>query len=59
MAVLTSFTGCNNLFVMETLDSEKLAQNLNNTWEKMEKAESLNVMVQVNTSQEASKFDNG
>ncbi|XP_064602325.1 pyridoxal phosphate homeostasis protein-like [Liolophura sinensis] len=47
--------GCNNLFLMETLDSEKLAHNLNNTWEKMEKAESLNVMVQVNTSQEASK----
>lgn len=43
------------LFVVETIDSEKLATALNNAWEKVEKPEPLKVMVQVNTSNEEEK----
>ncbi|KAH9488545.1 hypothetical protein Btru_061788 [Bulinus truncatus] len=44
-----------NLFVVETVDSEKLAKSLNDTWERLKKPGKLQVMVQVNTSGEANK----
>ncbi|XP_050357718.1 pyridoxal phosphate homeostasis protein [Nymphalis io] len=44
------------LYIVETVDSEKLADNINKQWVKIRKDESkLNVMVQVNTSGEEAK----
>nr|XP_026501721.1 pyridoxal phosphate homeostasis protein [Vanessa tameamea] len=44
------------LYIVETVDSEKLADNINKQWVKIRKDESkLNVMVQVNTSGEEVK----
>lgn len=42
-----------NLFMIETVDSKKLATNLNEKWTKLN--EKLNVMIQVNTSGEGGK----
>ena len=50
------FTEVPNLHVIETIDSEKLAIAVNDTWGKLGKPESLKVMVQVNTSSEQSKL---
>lgn len=47
-------TGVPNLFMIETVDSAKLATTLNSSWEKQNRAKPLNVMVQVNTSKEKS-----
>lgn len=47
-------TGVPNLFMIETVDSAKLATTLNSSWEKQNRAKPLNVMVQVNTSKEES-----
>ncbi|XP_022199490.2 pyridoxal phosphate homeostasis protein [Nilaparvata lugens] len=44
-----------NLFVIETIDSEKLATSINNAWAKKQDNESLNCMIQVNTSGEEGK----
>lgn len=46
--------GVPNLYVVETVDNDKLANALNNTWIKFRKSDDkkLNIMVQVNTSQE-------
>ncbi|KYM98282.1 Proline synthase-like protein [Cyphomyrmex costatus] len=47
-----------NLYVIETVYSERLANALNNSWPKFRNSDSsskLNVMVQVNTSQEKEK----
>lgn len=44
-----------NLYVVETVDSEKLADAVDKAWAKLQKPESLKVMVQVNTSSEESK----
>ena len=41
--------------MVETVDSEKLAQALNNSWSKQSSAEPLAVMLQVNTSKEESE----
>lgn len=43
-----------NLYVVETIDNRKIANALNNSWEKFHKKDDdkLNVLVQVNTSQE-------
>lgn len=43
-----------NLYIIETVSSDKLANVLNNSWPKYRKSDDskLNVMVQVNTSQE-------
>lgn len=43
------------LYVVETIDSEKLATAVNNAWEKLKKEEPLNVMIQINTSSEEEK----
>lgn len=47
--------GVPNLFMVETVDSVKLANTLNSSWGKKNKPDPLNVMVQVNTSQEESE----
>ncbi|XP_060576450.1 pyridoxal phosphate homeostasis protein-like [Ruditapes philippinarum] len=41
--------------MVETVDSQKLAQTLNNNWEKFKRPGKLKVMVQVNTSGEQNK----
>lgn len=42
-----------NLYIVETVDSAKLADNLNKQWEKFRQGdERLRIMVQVNTSAE-------
>ncbi|XP_024941710.1 pyridoxal phosphate homeostasis protein isoform X2 [Cephus cinctus] len=49
--------GIPNLYMIESVDSEKLATSLNNAWPKFRMSEDsrLKVMVQVNTSQEEEK----
>ena len=49
-------SGVPNLFMVETVDSVKLATTLNSSWSKQNKPNPLNVMVQVNTSQEESEY---
>uniref|UniRef100_A0A6I8N7G3 Pyridoxal phosphate homeostasis protein n=2 Tax=Ornithorhynchus anatinus TaxID=9258 RepID=A0A6I8N7G3_ORNAN len=44
-----------NLFMLETVDSVKLADRVNSSWQKKGSPERLKVMVQVNTSGEESK----
>ncbi|XP_011871482.1 PREDICTED: proline synthase co-transcribed bacterial homolog protein [Vollenhovia emeryi] len=46
-----------NLYIIETVGSDKLASALNNSWPRFRKSDGskLNVMVQVNTSQETEK----
>ncbi|XP_043938998.1 pyridoxal phosphate homeostasis protein isoform X2 [Protopterus annectens] len=44
-----------NLFMVETIHSIKLADRVNNCWQKKGTSQKLNVMVQVNTSAEVSK----
>nr|XP_058959304.1 pyridoxal phosphate homeostasis protein-like [Pocillopora verrucosa] len=50
-----NLVGVPNLFMVETVDSVKLANSLNVSWGKLNKPSPLNVMVQVNTSKEESK----
>lgn len=50
-----NIVGVPNLFMIETVDSAKLATTLNSSWGKQNKTRPLNVMVQVNTSKEESK----
>lgn len=49
--------GVPNLYIIETVDNEKIASALHNSWPKFRKTEDakLNVMVQVNTSREEEK----
>ncbi|XP_076363981.1 pyridoxal phosphate homeostasis protein isoform X1 [Tachypleus tridentatus] len=44
-----------NLYMVETVDSERLADVLNKAWEKLNSCQKLKVMVEVNTSGEDSK----
>ncbi|XP_046642206.1 pyridoxal phosphate homeostasis protein-like [Daphnia pulicaria] len=44
-----------NLYMVETIDSVKIADALNKSWVKLNKMEKLKVMVQVKTSDEESK----
>uniref|UniRef100_A0ABM5EPV4 Pyridoxal phosphate homeostasis protein n=2 Tax=Pogona vitticeps TaxID=103695 RepID=A0ABM5EPV4_9SAUR len=44
-----------NLFMLETVDSAKLADKVNASWQKKGSSERLKIMVQVNTSREDSK----
>ncbi|CAH6787182.1 pyridoxal phosphate homeostasis protein [Phodopus roborovskii] len=44
-----------NLFMLETVDSIKLADKVNSSWQKKGSTERLKVMVQINTSGEESK----
>ena len=44
-----------NLYMVETVDSQKLATTLNILWEKQGRSDRLRVMVQVNTSGEESR----
>lgn len=43
------------LYMIETLDSEKIANTVDKAWGKLNKPEPLKVLVQVNTSQEEAK----
>ena len=45
-----------NLYMVETIDTDKLATVINDSWGKQGKDYNLKVMVQVNTSGEPSKF---
>ncbi|KAH0623186.1 hypothetical protein JD844_031231 [Phrynosoma platyrhinos] len=47
--------GVPNLFMLETVDSLKLADRVNASWQKKGSLEKLKIMVQVNTSGEDSK----
>ncbi|XP_023945159.2 pyridoxal phosphate homeostasis protein [Bicyclus anynana] len=48
--------GSPGLYILETVDSEKLADNLNKQWAKIRNTDDkLNIMVQVNTSGEEAK----
>ncbi|XP_078421518.1 pyridoxal phosphate homeostasis protein isoform X1 [Cetorhinus maximus] len=47
--------GTPNLFMIETIDSIKLADKVNLSWQKKQAPQRLKVMVQVNTSEENSK----
>lgn len=40
------------LYLVETVDSKKLASALDTAWQKLKKEEPLRIMVQVNTSRE-------
>lgn len=40
------------LYIIETIDNEKLANAVNDGWKKLNKDNKLKVMVQVNTSKE-------
>ena len=42
--------------MVETVDSAKLASALSSSWGKQNKQNPLNIMVQVNTSEENSKY---
>lgn len=46
------------IFVVETVDSQKLASLLDGAWSKLEKPnnEKLKIMVQINTSSEKGKY---
>ncbi|XP_041369277.1 pyridoxal phosphate homeostasis protein-like isoform X2 [Gigantopelta aegis] len=44
-----------NLYLVETIDSEKLAEAVNSSWGRRKKTDHLKVMVQINTSEEESK----
>jgi len=50
--MLTVTTGISELWMIESVDSIKLASRLNKQWELEDRDEKLNVMLQVNTSQE-------
>lgn len=41
-----------NLYIIETIDNEKLANAINDGWKKLNKGNKLKIMVQVNTSNE-------
>ncbi|XP_070154854.1 pyridoxal phosphate homeostasis protein isoform X3 [Polyergus mexicanus] len=47
-----------NLYIIETVSNDKLADVLNNSWPRFRKSDNskLNVMVQINTSQEKGMF---
>ena len=45
-----------NLYIVETIDSEKLADAVNSSWEKLVKKTKLKIMVQINTSGEQSNY---
>ncbi|XP_071090328.1 pyridoxal phosphate homeostasis protein-like isoform X1 [Haliotis cracherodii] len=47
--------GVPHLYMLETVDSVKLAQAVSNSWERLQKPGRLRVMVQVNTSGEQNK----
>lgn len=47
-----------NMHMVQTVDSEKLANNLNSAWQKFEKEnkQPLNVLIQINTSGEEGRI---
>ena len=55
---LSLTTGVPNLFMVETIDSVKLADKVNGSWQRLRAANSqrLKIMVQINTSGEESEY---
>lgn len=53
---VNKITKVHNLWIIESVDSEKLATALNLLWKKESKTSKLNVMVQVKMSNEESKY---
>jgi len=54
-AYIVNVVAIPNLFMVETVDSTKLATALDNAWQKLsDQSKRLKVMVQVNTSREPS-----
>jgi len=52
---VNKLTSVKNLFMVETIDSTKLADALNTSWGRLNKTDKLKVLVQVNTSREENK----
>lgn len=52
---VNKITGVPNLFMVETIESEKLATALNNSWGKQGHSEPLRILIQINTSGEENK----
>lgn len=50
-----SLVSCPNLYMVETVDSNKIAEALNKQWESRNKEGKLKVMIQINTSMEENK----
>lgn len=57
LVVVLLSSGVPNLFLVETVDSMKLADKVNNSWQRLRgaSAQRLKVMVQINTSGEQSR----
>ena len=53
-STLFYFSDVPNLYLIETIDSEKLAEVVNASWMRLKKPDRLKVMVQINTSEEES-----
>lgn len=49
-------SGMPNLYMVETVDSTKLATSMDSAWQRLQKPNKLRVFVQVNTSQEESMY---
>lgn len=52
---VNKLVGVPNLYMVETVDSEKIADVLNKNWEKLQHSEKLKVLVEINTSREKNK----
>jgi hypothetical protein len=49
--------GLPGLYMVETVDSEKLAATLNASWGKQSPSQPLAILLQINTSQEDSQYN--
>lgn len=56
--IFSTFVACPNLYMVETVDSNKIAETLNKQWETRNKSGKLKVMIQINTSMEESRSRN-
>ena len=50
------FVGVPNLYMIETVDNERLAKAVNDTWGRLNKPTPIKCMAQINTSGEESKL---
>lgn len=55
---MNKLIGLPGLYMVETVDSIKLADALNSSWAKLQKPNRLKTFLQVNTSGEESMFNN-
>jgi hypothetical protein len=54
MCIMHPAPGLPGLYMVETVDSEKLAATLNASWGKQSPSQPLAILLQINTSQEDS-----